>query len=82
MHTFRSAWDGFWTSQLTHVCVLATWNGAIVAVKVIFHRENIVSADEDVAREASLSSDLRHPNVVQTFMQATRIVTETSDKVR
>lgn len=61
--------------------VLATWNGAVVAVKVIFHRENAASSDESAAREAALSADLRHPNVVQTFMQATRTLTETSDKV-
>lgn len=62
-------------------CAPATWNGAVVAVKVIFHRENAACGDECAAREAALSANLRHPNVVQTFMQATRILTESSDKV-
>ncbi|GMH37147.1 hypothetical protein BSKO_05020 [Bryopsis sp. KO-2023] len=58
----------------------AMWNGAVVAVKVIFHRQSVISADEDIAREAALSSDLRHPNVVQTFMQATRVVSKPSEQ--
>lgn len=52
----------------------ATWNGALVAVKVIFHKNSNAQAAENALREAILSSNLRHPNVVQTFHQTTRDV--------
>ena len=50
----------------------AEWSGAPVAVKVILHRGGAVEAN--IEREALLSTDLRHPNVVQGFQYATRTV--------
>ena len=50
----------------------AEWCGAPVAVKVILHRGGTVEAN--IEREAFLSTDLRHPNVVQGFQYATRTV--------
>lgn len=47
----------------------ATWNGATVAVKVISHSGGSTTFAH---REAIISTDLHHPNVVQTFLQTTR----------
>eukprot|EP00210_Caulerpa_lentillifera_P006094 g5822.t1 len=49
----------------------ATWNGATVAVKVVVH-DGLSYLGTSAQREASLSSDLHHPNIVQTFLQITR----------
>eukprot|EP00803_Ostreobium_quekettii_P004803 evm.model.scf_1329.4 EVM.evm.TU.scf_1329.4 scf_1329:24471-29795(+) len=59
----------------------ATWNGAPVAVKVIYHPPTSAAAKTDAEREAMLSSSLRHPNIVQTFLEATRdMVHNTNDE--
>jgi len=49
----------------------ATWNGATVAVKVIVH-DGLSFRGAAAQREALLSSNLHHPNIVQTFVQTTR----------
>lgn len=48
-----------------------TWNGATCAVKVISHARGN-SAEVFAHREAGISTDLHHPNVVQTFIKTTR----------
>lgn len=55
-------------------CLAATWNDATVAVKVICGLGGNKAAGLHAKREASLSSDLRHPNIVHTFFQSTRSV--------
>jgi len=57
----------------------ATWNGALVAVKVIYHPPTTAAAKNDAEREAMLSSSLRHPNIVQTFLEATRDMVHKAD---
>eukprot|EP00210_Caulerpa_lentillifera_P007287 g6966.t1 len=54
----------------------ADWNGATVAVKVVVH-DGLNYLGTSAQREASLSSDLHHPNIVQTFLQTTREIRST-----
>eukprot|EP00210_Caulerpa_lentillifera_P007774 g7418.t1 len=54
-----------------------TWNGAIVAVKVMLNSEEVPThrKRQEVEREIQVFSKLRHPNIVNLYQSATRKLT-------
>lgn len=52
----------------------ATWNGAVVAVKVIEIGSESPNQESSIQREVNLLLELRHPNIVNLYQAASRPV--------
>ena len=58
-----------------------TWNGAIVAVKVLAHTVENEKMGEQIEREVKFMTELKHPNIVHQYQAATRMVRSKSQLV-
>lgn len=73
-------WPGLKTKFYFMGVTAGTWNGAIVAVKVLAHTPED-KMEENIEREVQLMTELKHPNIVQQYQSATRVVRSKTPKV-